>query len=151
MGSWDCHTELRPSAKLGLPMLPGVRPSAHARLLEYRCWGAETTQLSQLQDSHTYPQVTAFGRYIVTTRTRPEGSQKSTALGSFPGEEMAHHSGPSSFEGHASGGGCSSQTDGTGRSLRGQCIVFKDPACLPNPPQAPVNPPCSFQRALKRL
>lgn len=148
MGSWDCHTELRPSAKLGLPGLPEIYLSAHARLLEYRYRGTEITQLSRLQDLQSYPRWQPLDG-IVTLRTRPEGSQKS-ALDSFQAEEMAYHSGLNGFEEHASGEGCSSPTDGVGRSLRGVGVVLKDPACLAIPSQAPAMSPCSFQKSSKK-
>jgi hypothetical protein len=38
-------------------------------------------------------------------RTRPQGSQKSAALGSFPTEEIAHLSDLNGFEENASGEG----------------------------------------------
>lgn len=42
---------------------------------------------------------------VVTMRTRPQGSQKSAALGSFPTEEIAHLSDLNGFEENASGEG----------------------------------------------
>lgn len=107
------YRELRPFAKLGLPMLPGIYPSAHARLLEHRYQGAETTRLSRPQDPHTCPQGAAFGWY---GRHENQREAKSAALDSFPAEEMAHHSGMNGFEEHSLGGGCSSHTDGAGRT-----------------------------------
>lgn len=96
------------------------------------CWSTDTG----VQEPHSSPDTSAphpptFRRQpwnnTVTIRSRPEGSHKSSALGSSPAEETEHHSGRRSFEEHACRRGVSSKTEDIGWSLKGWCVALKDP------------------------